>query len=148
MYRQKLVLAMAIFTFLLLIACSEESDQITTPQNNINNDEIIGTWLLTEIQYPSGENTITVLPENIGISMTLKFFDNKSGQLIKFENGSTDMDAFIWNNLGTVVEIIYENGHEEMLRCVLIESNLHIEYGFETNEGNTVLASYVFEKEV
>jgi hypothetical protein len=147
MYRQKLVLVMAIFTFLLLIACSEESNQITAPQNNVNNDEIIGTWLLAEIQYPSGGNTITVLPENIGISMTLKFFDNKSGQLIKFENGSTDMDAFIWNNLGTVVEIIYENGHEEMLRCELIESNLHIEYGFETNEGNTVLASFVFEKE-
>jgi len=147
MYRQKLVLAMAIFTFLLLIACSEESDQITTPQNNVNNDEIMGIWLLTEIQYPSGGNTITVLPENIGISMTLKFFDNKTGQLIKFENGSTDIDVFIWNNLGTVVEIIYENGHEELLRCELIESNLHIEYGFETNEGNIVLASFVFEKE-
>ena len=147
MYRQKLVLAMAIFTFLLLIACSEESDQITTPQNNINNDEIMGIWLLTEIQYPTGGNTITVLPENIGISMTLKFFDNKTGQLIKFENGSTDIDVFIWNNFGTVVEIIYENGHEELLRCELIESNLHIEYGFETNEGNIVLASFVFEKE-
>ena len=147
MYRQKLVLAMAIFTFLLLIACSEESDQITTPQNNINNDEIMGIWLLTEIQYPTGGNTITVLPENIVISMTLKFFDNKTGQLIKFENGSTDIDVFIWNNLGSDVEIIYENGHGEMLRCALIESNLHIEYGFETNEGNIVLASFVFEKE-
>ena len=147
MYRQKLVLVMTIFTFLLLIACSEESDQITTPQNNINNDEIMGIWLLTEIQYPTGGNTITVLPENIGISMTLKFFDNKTGQLIKFENGSTDIDVFIWNNLGTVVEIIYENGHEELLRCELIESNLLIEYGFETNEGNIVLALFVFEKE-
>ncbi len=147
MYWKKSVLVMAIFTFLLLIACSEESDQITAPQNNVNNDEIIGTWLLTEIRYPSGENTITVLPGNIGLSMTLKFFNNKTGQLIQFENGSTDIDVFIWNNLGTVVEIIYENGHEEMLRCELIESNLHIEYGFETNEGNTVLASFVFEKE-
>ena len=147
MYWEKSVLVIASLTFLLLIACSEESDQITTPQNNVNNNEIIGTWILTEIQYPSGGNTITVLPENIGISMTLKFFDNKMGQLIQFENGSTDIDAFIWNNLGTVVEIIYENGHEEMLRCELIESNLHIEYGFETNEGNTVIASYVFEKE-
>ena len=147
MYWKKLAPVLASLTFLLLIACSEESDQITTPQNNVNNDEIMGIWLLTEIQYPSGGNTITVLPENIGISMTLKFFDNKTGQLIKFENGSTDIDVFIWNNLGTVVEIIYENGHEELLRCELIESNLHIEYGFETNEGNTVLASFVFEKE-
>ena len=147
MYWKKLAPVLASLTFLLLIACSEESDQITTPQNNVNNDEIMGIWLLTEIQYPSGGNTITVLPENIGISMTLKFFDNKTGQLIKFENGSTDIDVFIWNNLGTVVEIIYENGHEELLRCELIESNLHIEYGFETNEGNIVLASYVFEKE-
>jgi hypothetical protein len=79
--------------------------------------------------------------------MTLKFFDNKTGQLMQFENGSTNIDAFIWNNLGPDVEIIYENGQGEMLRCELIESNLHIEYGFETNEGNTVLASYVFEKE-
>ncbi len=148
MYWEKSVLVIASLTFLLLIACSEESDQITTPQNNVNNNEIIGIWILTEIQYPSGGNTITVLPENIGISMTIKFFDNKTGQLIQFENGSTDIDAFIWNNLGPDVEIIYENGHEEMLRCELIESNLHIEYGFETNEGNTVLASYVFEKEV
>ncbi len=120
MYRQKLVLVMAIFTFLLLIACAEESNQITTPQNNVNNDEIMGTWFLTEIQYPSEGNTITVLPENIGISMTIKFFDNKTGQLIQFENGSTDIDVFIWNNLGTVLEIFYENGHEELLRCALI----------------------------
>jgi hypothetical protein len=148
MYWEKSVLVIASLTFLLLIACSEESDQITTPQNNVNNNEIIGTWILTEIQYPSGGNTITVLPGNIGISMTIKFFDNKTGQLIQFENGSTDIDVFIWNNLGSDVEIIYENGHGEMLRCELIESNLHIEYGFETNEGNTVLASYVFEKEV
>ena len=147
MYRRKSVLVIASLTFLLLNACSEESNQITAPQNNVNNDEIIGTWVLTEIQYPSGGNTITVLPGNIGISMTLKFFDNKTGQLIKFENGSTNIDAFIWNNLGPDVEIIYENGQGEMLRCELIESNLHIEYGFETNEGNTVLASYVFEKE-
>ena len=138
---------MASLTFLLLNACSEESNQITAPQNNVNNDEIIGTWVLTEIQYPSGGNTITVLPGNIGISMTLKFFDNKTGQLIQIENGSTDIDVFIWNNLGPDVEIIYENGQGEMLRCELIESKLHIEYGFETNEGNTVLASYVFEKE-
>ncbi len=147
MHWKKLVLVMAILTFLLLIACSEESDQITTPQNNVNNDEIIGTWLLTEIQYPSGGNTITVLPENIGISMTLKFFDTKTGQMIKIENGSTNIDVFIWNNLGPVVEIIDDDGDWEMLRCEFIESNLHIEYGFETNEGNIVLASYVFEKE-
>ncbi len=147
MYRQKSVLFMATLTFLLLNACSEESNQITAPPNNVNNDEIIGTWVLTEIQYPSGGNTITVLPGNIGISMTLKFFDNKTGQLIQIENGSTDIDVFIWNNLGSDVEIVYENGHGEMLRCEFIESNLHIEYGFETNEGNTVLASYVFEKE-
>lgn len=147
MYREKSVLIIASLTFLLLIACSEKSDQITTPQNNVSNDDIIGTWVLTEIQYPSGGNTITVLPENIGISMTLKFFDNKTGQLIQFENGSTNIDAFIWNNLGSDVEIIYENGQGEMLRCELIESNLHIEYGFETNEGNIVLASFVFEKE-
>ena len=147
MHWKKLVLVMAILTFLLLIACSEESNQITAPQNNINNDEIIGTWLLTEIQYPSGGNTITVLPENIGISMTLKFFDTKTGQMIKIENGSTNIDVFIWNNLGSVVEIIDDDGDWEMLRCEFIESNLHIEYGFETNEGNIVLASYVFEKE-
>ena len=147
MYLEKSVLIMASLTFLLLIACSKESDQLTTPQNNVSNDDIIGTWVLTEIQYPSGGNTITVLPENIGISITLKFFDNKTGQLIEFENGSTDIDVFIWNNFGTAIEIIYENGHGEMLRCELIESNLHIEYGFETNEGNIVLASFVFEKE-
>ena len=147
MYWKKSVFFMASLTFLLLNACSEESNQITAPQNNVNNNEIIGTWVLTEIQYHSGGNTITVLPGNIGISMTLKFFDNKTGQLIQIENGSTDIDVFIWNNLGPDVEIIYENGQGEMLRCELIESNLHIEYGFETNEGNIVLASYVFEKE-
>ena len=147
MYWKKLAPVLASLTFLLLIACSEESDQIIVPQNNINNDEIIGTWLLTEIQYPSSGNTITVLPENNGISMTLKFFDTKTGQMIKFEKGSTNIDVFIWNNLGPVVEIIDEDGDWETLRCELIESNLHIEYGFETNEGNIVLASYVFEKE-
>ena len=147
MYIKKIVPVITILIFLLLIACSKESDQISAPQNNINNDEIIGTWLLTEIQYPSGGNTITVLPENNGISMTLKFFDTKTGQMTKFENGSTIIDVFIWNMLGSIVEIVDEDGDWEPLRCELIESNLHIGYGFETNEGNIVLASYIFQKE-
>ena len=144
----KLVSAITILSFLSLTSCSEEGNQITTPQNNINNDEIIGTWLLAKIQYPSGGNTITVLPENNGLSMTLKFFDTKTGQIIKFENGATNNEVFIWNILGSVVEIIDKDGDWEPLRCELIESNLHIEYGFETNEGNIVLASYIFQKEL
>ena len=106
----KLVSAITIIFFLSLTACSEEGYQITAPQNNINNDEIIGIWSLTEIQYPSSGNTITVLPENIGISMTIKFFDTKTGQMTKFENGSTSIDVFIWNILRSVVEIIDEDG--------------------------------------
>lgn len=147
MYFEKIIPVITILIFLLLIACSKESDQISAPQNNINNDEIIGTWLLTEIQYPSGGNTITVLPENNGISMILKFFDNKTGQMTKFENGSTIIDVFIWNMLGSIVEIVDEDGDWEPLRCELIKRNLHIGYGFETNEGNIVLASYIFQKQ-
>jgi hypothetical protein len=149
MYWNKSVPALTIITFLFLIACSEESDLNTTPQNNLNNDEeLIGTWMLTEIQYPSDGNTIKVLPGEFGLSMTLKFFDNKKGQMINIEKGSTRIDSFIWNILGPVVEIFNEDGDWETLRCEFIEGNLCIEHGFEPDEGNTVIALYVFSKEI
>ncbi|MEJ2506352.1 MAG: lipocalin family protein [Ignavibacteriaceae bacterium] len=148
MFGKKFLLNIITFIFLIIVACSDESDQITKSQDSISNEDIIGTWQLREIKYPSGENEITVLPENEGISMTLKFFDTKTGQMITIENGSTDIDNFTWNILGTVVEIIYDNGDWEPLRCRLIKGDLQIEYGFETNENNMVLASYIFDKEI
>ena len=148
MFGKKFLLNIITFIFLIIVACSDESDQITKSQDSISNEDIIGTWQLREIKYPSGENEITVLPENEGISMTLKFFDTKTGQMITIENGSTDIDNFTWNILGTVVEIIYDNGNWEPLRCRLIKGDLQIEYGFETNEDNMVLASYIFDKEI
>ena len=148
MFGKKFLLNIITFIFLIIVACSDESDQITKSQDSISNEDIIGTWRLREIKYPSGENEITVLPENEGISMTLKFFDTKTGQMITIENGSTDIDNFTWNILGTVVEIIYDNGDWEPLRCRLIKGDLQIEYGFETNEDNMVLASYIFDKEI
>ena len=148
MFGKKFLLNIITFIFLIIVACSDESDQITKSQDSISNEDIIGTWQLREIKYPSGENEITVLPENEGISMTLKFFDTKTGQMITIENGSTDIDNFTWNILGTVVEIIYNNGNWEPLRCRLIKGDLQIEYGFETNEDNMVLASYIFDKEI
>ncbi|MEJ2494729.1 MAG: lipocalin family protein [Ignavibacteriaceae bacterium] len=148
MFGKKFLLNIITFIFLIIVACSDESDQITKSQDSISNEDIIGTWQLREIKYPSGENEITVLPENEGISMTLKFFDTKTGQMITIENGSTDIDNFTWNILGTVVEIIYDNGDWEPLRCRLIKGDLQIEYGFETNEDNMVLASYIFDKEI
>ena len=148
MFGKKFLLNIITFIFLVIVACSDESDQITKSQDSISNEDIIGTWQLREIKYPSGENEITVLPENEGISMTLKFFDTKTGQMITIENGSTDIDNFTWNILGTVVEIIYDNGDWEPLRCRLIKGDLQIEYGFETNEDNMVLASYIFDKEI
>jgi hypothetical protein len=148
MFGKKFLLNIITFIFLIIVACSDESDQITKSQDSISNEDIIGTWQLREIKYPSGENEITVLPENEGISMTLKFFDTKTGQMITIENGSTDIDNFTWNILGTVVEIIYDNGDWEPLRCRLIKGDLQIEYGFEPNEDNMVLASYIFDKEI
>jgi hypothetical protein len=145
----KLVSVLTIITFICLTACSEESDLTTTPQNNLNIDEeIIGTWLLKEIQYQSNGNTIKVLPGDFGISMTLKFFDNKTGQMINIEKGSTRIDIFKWNILGSVVEIVDEDGDWEQLRCEFIEGNLCIEHGFETDEGLTVIASFVFQNEI
>ena len=144
MWWNKIFTAIAILTFLLHAACSEESNQIATP---LNNDNLIGTWLLTEIKYPSNGNIIIVLPGDIGLSMTLKFFETKTGQMTKFEKGVTRIDIFMWNVLGPVVELVNGDGDWETLRCEFIESDLCIENRFETNEGNFVLASYVFEKE-
>ena len=67
--------------------------------------------------------------------------------MITSERGSTDIDDFTWNILGLVIEIIYDNGGGELLRCRLIKGSLLIEYGFETTDDQMVLASYVFEKE-
>jgi hypothetical protein len=143
----KLVPVLTIFTFLFLTACSEESDLIITPQNDISNEnKIIGTWLLTEIQYPSNGNTIKVLPGDFGISMTLKFFENKMGQMIRIEKGSTRVDVFTWNVLGPVVEVVDEDGDWETLRCEFIDGDLCIEHGFETLDGELVIATFVFEK--
>jgi hypothetical protein len=147
MFSKGFLLNIIIFIFLVFTSCTKESDQITESQNVINNNDIIGTWLLKEIKYPSGENEITVLPENTGISMTIKFFETKTGQMITIEKGSTHIDDFTWNILGGVIEVIDDDGDWEPLRCKLIKGNLQIEYGFKTSEDQIVLASYVFKKE-
>ncbi|MHA2278776.1 MAG: hypothetical protein ACXAC2_23605 [Candidatus Kariarchaeaceae archaeon] len=67
--------------------------------------------------------------------------------MAKFKKGATRIDIFMWNILGSVVELIDEDGDWEALRCEFIEGDLCIESGFETEGSNTVNATYVFEKE-
>lgn len=148
MYLYKILFVIQILIFLFFSACSEKNDSVTSSQNILSYDEVIGTWLLVEINYPSNGNTVTVTPSNIGLSMTLKFFDTKSGQIISIENGSARVDDFYWNISGSVVEIIDDEGKWESLRCNFSEGKLCIEYGFEPSEGNLVLASFVFEKDL
>ena len=149
MQTRKKSLEWAIFLFITLemMACTDEADSVVTTNETISNNDIVGTWFLTEISYDSSGVNISVSPTVGSYSLTLKFWENKQGQIISYDSGVTKVQNINWNIQGNVIIFISENNDEEYIRCEFIDQHLCLNYAYTTLAGNQVLALYIFTKE-
>jgi hypothetical protein len=147
MLMQKVFRSILLFLILILAACSNENQSPTAPSLSNSNDELIGIWELISIEYYSGTNLITESPKKAGISVTFKFNADKSGQILNFQNGNSQISNFSWSIRGATLTLIYEDGTSESLTCNLNDSLLKISYAYKTSSGENVLATFVFENE-
>ena len=141
----KIVLASLVV--FVLIACSDEVETINGPGNSISPDDIVGIWILSEINYLQGDSLIIRYPEEDTIAITFKFWENKTGQMLQFEKGVTHIENYQWSVNGNSIVFIWENGDVENIQCHRTVLTLCLEYSFTTSDGEIVLATYVFTKE-
>lgn len=126
---KKLILAFTItLSSLLIISCSDSDDEIV-----INNDPIVGEWLLESI---SVEGNLTTLPtEQRRILEFERDYDGES----KIQNNQTSLELdFRWQNLGNnTYELNYvaEIPNEQFKAS--FQDNFQIFYYYETNETNS-----------
>ena len=149
MRTRKKLLEWAIFLFITLVmmACTDEADSVVTTNETISNNDIVGTWLLTEISYDSSGVNISLSPAVVAYSLTLKFWENKQGQIISFDSGRTKVQNINWYIQGNVIILNSDNGDEEYIRCDFIDQRLCLKYAYTTLAGDQVLALYIFTKE-
>jgi hypothetical protein len=130
-----------------LVTCSNEDGTITAPVTSIKSDDIVGTWSLFQIEYLKGDSTVIISPEEEAISITFKFWENKTGLLLEIEKGTTEIHNFQWNVIGATITFVWEDREPEYITCDVLDDTLCIDYSFRTPTGEIVLASYIFQKE-
>jgi hypothetical protein len=144
MFKNIFITSLAVF---MLIACSDEVETINGPAVSLSPDDIVGTWTLSEINYPEGDSLVIRYPEEDIISITFKFWENKTGQMLEFETGVTDIENFQWSVNGNSIVFMWENSDVENILCHLTEDTLCFKYSFNTPTGEIVLATYIFIRE-
>ena len=145
--KKSLEWAIFLFIILTMMACTDEADSVVTTNETISNNDIEGTWFLKEISYDSSGVNISVSPAVVAYSLTLKFWENKQGQIISYDSGVTKVQNINWNIQGNVIIFISENNDEEYIRCEFIDQHLCLNYAYTTLAGEQVLALYIFTKE-
>lgn len=142
------VYVLSIFITLATIACTDKADSVVTTNEALSINDIVGTWVLTYISYDSSGVNIIVTPGAGVFSHTLKFWENKQGQIISFKSGGAKIQNIHWNIQGNVITLISDdNNSSEYLHCNYIDHCLYLEYVYTTLSGNQVLAVYAFTKE-
>jgi hypothetical protein len=139
--------AYLLFITLTMIACTNEADNIVTTNESLSNNDIVGTWVLMEISYDSSGQNISLSPAVGAYSLTLKFWENKKGQIISFDSGGTKVQNINWYIQGNVLILISDDNDEEYIRCEFIDQRLCLKYAYTTLAGEQVLALYIFSKE-
>jgi len=129
------------------MACTDEADSVVTTNETISNNDIVGTWFLAEISYDSSGVNIIVSPTVGSYSITLKFWENKQGQIISFDSCGTKVQNINWYIQGNVIILNSENNNEEYIRCEFIDKCLCLKYAYTTLAGDQVLALYIFTRE-
>ncbi|MGB5849407.1 MAG: lipocalin family protein [Ignavibacteriaceae bacterium] len=145
--KKSLEWAIFLFITLTMMACTDEADSVVTTNETISNNDIEGTWFLTEISYDSSGVNISVSPVVVAYSLTLKFWENKQGQIISFDSGGTKVQNINWYIQGNVIILNSDNEDEEYIRCEFIDQHLCLKYAYTTLAGDQVLALYIFTKE-
>ena len=149
MQTRKKSLEWTIFLFITLVmmACTDEADSVVTTNETLSNNDIVGTWILTEISYDSSGVNISLSPATVAYSLTLKFWENKQGQILSFDSGGTRVQNINWYIQGNVIILNSDNKDEEYIRCEFIDQRLCLKYAYTTLAGEQVLALYIFAKE-
>ena len=145
--KKSLEWAILLFITLTMIACTNEADNIVTTNETLSNSDIVGTWFLTEISYDSSGVNISLSPAVVAYSLTLKFWENKQGQILSFDSGGTKVQNINWYIQGNVIILNSDNEDEEYIRCEFIDQCLCLKYAYTTLAGEQVLALYIFTKE-
>ena len=148
MQTRKKSLEWAIFLFITLVmmACTDEADSVVTTNDTISKSDIVGTWFLTEISYDSSGVNISLSPGVAAYSLTLKFWENKQGQILSFDSGGTKVQNINWYIQGNVIILNSDNEGEEYIRCEFIDQRLCLKYAYTTLAGDQVLALYIFTR--
>ena len=146
--KKSLELAFLLIITLVMMACTDEADSVVTTNETLSNSDIVGTWALTEISYDSSGVNIRLSPGVAAYSLTLKFWENKQGQILNFDTGGTRVQNIKWYIQGNVIIFISENNDEEYIRCEFIDQHLCLNYAYTTLAGEQVLALYIFAKEL
>jgi hypothetical protein len=137
-----------LFITLVIMGCTDEADSLVANNETLSNSDIVGTWTLTEISYDSSGVNISLSPAVAAYSLTLKFWENKQGQILSFDAGGTTVQNINWYIQGNVIIFISENNDEDYIRCEFIDQHLCLNYAYTTLAGEQVLALYIFAKEV
>jgi len=145
--KKSLELAFFLFITLVMMACTDEADSVVTTNETISNNDIVGTWFLTEISYDSSGVNISVSPTVGSYSLTLKFWENKQGQIISFDSGGTKVQNINWYIQGNVIILNLDNEDEEYIRSEFIDQRLCLKYAYTTLAGDQELALYIFTRE-
>ena len=145
--KKSLEWAILLFITLTMIGCTNEADNIVTTNESLSNNDIVGTWVLMEISYDSSGVNISLFPAVIAYSLTLKFWENKQGQILSFDSGGTKVQNINWYIQGNVIILNSNNEDEEYIRCEFIDQCLCLKYAYTTLAGDQVLALYIFTRE-
>ena len=145
--KKSLEWAILLFITLTMIACTNEADNIVTTNETLSNSDIVGTWFLTEISYDSSGVNISLSPAVVAYSLTLKFWENKQGQILSFDSGGTKVQNINWYIQGNLIILNSDNKDEEYIRCEFIDQRLCLKYAYTTLAGDQVLALYIFTRE-
>jgi len=145
--KKSLELAFFLFITIVMMACTDEADSVVTTNETISNNDIVGTWFLTEISYDSSGVNISVSPTVGSYSLTLKFWENKQGQIISFDSGGTKVQNINWYIQGNVIILNLDNEDEEYIRSEFIDQRLCLKYAYTTLAGDQELALYIFTRE-
>jgi len=161
--KKSLELAFFLFITIVMMACTDEADSVVATNETISNNDIVGTWFLTEISYDSSGVNISLSPGvatysltlvNISVSptvgsysLTLKFWENKQGQIISFDSGGTKVQNINWYIQGNVIILNLDNEDEEYIRSEFIDQRLCLKYAYTTLAGDQELALYIFTRE-
>lgn len=116
-----LIVFMSFFT-----SCKKDSSNPVATEN-----DIVGTWVLTNISGITSQGSITILPSLVGISMTMVFKSDKTATLTMVQEGQTTNSSYNWSTLNGYISFTPTSGGVPMVLPYTINGN-KVNVGFSS----------------